>query len=287
MWYTSLCRVSSHIWSLRYSTTMKDATSRNAPSKKATGKRKKTAPAKKASATRKAGTVAEKRSESVVKGAAKSKAHAAATKRSRPAEKPHKADKRNALRSEENTPDTLEDRPSIAEVEPNRSMANIAWGQLRDAYGSAEEVGSLLEQIALGEDVWAELIQRVLHQGTLYEATIPVAAWLVHALQARKIGVRLIPVGRRFGRDEVINERVLAFSLLSEMAGSARSASRDPATYSASSGRTPKEYASIATGVLDALRVGIPLFQAGIADDLSEVRLASAAILKAAATDRP
>jgi hypothetical protein len=131
------------------------------------------------------------------------------------------------------------------------------------------------------------LIQRVLHQGTLHEATIPVAAWLVHALQVGKIGVRLIPVGRRFGRDEVINERVLAFSLLSEMAGSARSASRDPATYSASSGRTPKEYASIATGVLDTLRLGIPLFQAGIADDLSEVRLASAAILKAAATHRP
>jgi hypothetical protein len=256
---------------------MKHATNRNAAAKKATGKRKKTAPAKKVSAARKAGNVAEKRSESAVRGAAKSKANAAATKRSQPAEKPQ---------SEGNTPDTLEDR-SIVQVEPNQSMANVAWGQLRDAYGSAEEVGSLLGQIALGEDVWGELIQRVLHQGTLYEATIPVAAWLVHALQVGKIGVRLIPVGRTFGRDEVINERVLAFSLLSEMAGSARSASRDPATYSASSGRTPKEYASIAIGVLDALRVGIPLFQAGIADDLSEVRLASAAILKAAATDRP
>jgi hypothetical protein len=266
---------------------MKDATNRNAAPKKTTGKRKKTASAKKASATRKAGTVAEKRSESLVKGAATSQADAAATKRSQPAEKPHKANKRNALQSEENTPDTLEDRPSIAEAGPNQSMANVAWGQLRGAYGSAAEVGSLLEQIALGENVWGELIQIVLHQGTLYEATIPVAAWLVHALQVGKIGVRLIPVGRTFGTDEVINERVLAFSLLSEIAGSARSASQDPATYSASSGRTPKEYASIAIRVLDALRVGIPLFQAGIADDLLEVRLASAAILKAAATDRP
>jgi hypothetical protein len=264
---------------------MKHATNRNAAAKKATSKRKKPAPAKEVSATRKAGNVAEKRSESAVKSAATSKA--AATKPSQPAEKPHKAEKRNALQSEMNTPGTLGDRPSIARVEPNQSMANVAWGQLRDAYGSAEEVGSLLEQIALGEDGWGELIQRVLHQGTLYEATIPVAAWLVHALQVGKIGVRLIPVGRTFGRDEVINERVLAFSLLSEMAGSARSASQDPATYSAPSGRTPKEYASIAIGVLDALRVGIPLFQAGIADDLSEVRLASAAILKVAATDRP
>lgn len=46
------------------------------------------------------------------------------------------------------------------------------WGLLRDAYGSAESIGSLLDQAESdGEEVWADLWSRLCHQGTVYTAS--------------------------------------------------------------------------------------------------------------------
>ncbi|MEU4198282.1 hypothetical protein AB0E69_40745 [Kribbella sp. NPDC026611] len=46
------------------------------------------------------------------------------------------------------------------------------WRSLRDAYGSAEPVGGLLERAGTGDrDVWDELWSRLCHQGTVYSAS--------------------------------------------------------------------------------------------------------------------
>jgi hypothetical protein len=159
------------------------------------------------------------------------------------------------------------------------SSSNVAWRQLRDAYGFAEGVGELLNQIADGDDAWGELYNRVLHQGTLYEAAIPVASWLVHALQVGTIGKRRIAVGRMFGTDEVLSESTLAYTFLSDMAESATSAISQQTGPHESSGQTKEGYASIGVRVLEALRPGIPLYERGLADPEDEVRVASLALI--------
>jgi hypothetical protein len=140
----------------------------------------------------------------------------------------------------------------------------------------------LLNQIAAGGDAWGELYSRVLHQGTIYEATVPVASWLVHALQAGTIGRRIIAVGRNLGTDEVLSEHTLAFGLLSAMAESARDAIGQTGSHQ-SSGQTKGNYASIGARVLEALRPGIGLYQRGLADSEEDVREASAALIEAVA----
>ena len=55
----------------------------------------------------------------------------------------------------------------------HQSNESPAWGALKSACGSAEEVGELLGLIESGEDVWGDLIAEVLHQGSLYSATAP------------------------------------------------------------------------------------------------------------------
>ena len=47
----------------------------------------------------------------------------------------------------------------------------------------AGDVGELLAQLGAGKDVWGDLFGRVLHQGTLYEATPPVLSWILHAIE--------------------------------------------------------------------------------------------------------
>src|SRR6266576_7100584 len=93
--------------------------------------------------------------------------------------------------------------------------ANPAWDRLRDSYGSAGGVVELLTQIAAGEDAWGDLIGRVLHQGTLYEATPHVISWLVQALEQGKLAGRPFAVGKAFGATEVLNGGILAFAFLS------------------------------------------------------------------------
>ena len=67
--------------------------------------------------------------------------------------------------------------------------------------------GELLQHVLAGEDVWVELFGHVLHQETIYEATVAVAAWMVEALHTRKLDARLIPVGK--ARDALAPARCL------------------------------------------------------------------------------
>jgi len=92
--------------------------------------------------------------------------------------------------------------------------------QLRCAYGDSREVGEVLQRVLVcsGENVWIDLYGHVLHQGTIYEATVAVAAWMVEALQTGKLGNRLIPIGKPFGKKDAFSERVLVFDLLSGIA---------------------------------------------------------------------
>src|SRR5215472_16484556 len=132
--------------------------------------------------------------------------------------------------------------------------SEVKWEQVQSAFGDSREVGELLKLILAGEDVWVDLIGHVLHQGTIYEATIAVAGWLVEALQTKRLDRRLIPVGKPFGRSDVLSERAIALSVLSSMAEDARNALR--------STTTPNRYATLAALVLEALRPGIPLYEA-------------------------
>ncbi len=132
----------------------------------------------------------------------------------------------------------------------------------------------MLQQVLAGEDAWVELFGHVLHQGTIYEASVAVTAWMVEALQTETLGDRLIPVGKRFRKD-VLSERVPVLNLLSGMAESAREALDSKAT--------PKEYAAIAALVLEALRPGISLYEAGAEDPDDQISEACSILLEALA----
>lgn len=155
--------------------------------------------------------------------------------------------------------------------------SKVAWDQLRCASGdSSWEVGELLQLVLAGDDVWGNLFGLVLHQDTLWEATVPVAAWMVEALQAERLGNRLIPVRNpSSGRKYVVSERALALELLSSMAEVARDAVR---SFSPS-----KQYVAIAALVLEALRPGIPLYEAGAEDSDDQISETSSALLEALA----
>jgi hypothetical protein len=153
--------------------------------------------------------------------------------------------------------------------------SKVEWEQLQSAFGDSREVGELLKLILVGEDVWGDLIGHVMHQGTIYEGTIAVAGWLVDALQTKKLDKRLIPVGKVFGRSDVLSERAIAFGVLSSMAEYARDALRSTST--------PKRYAALAALVLEALRPGIPLYEAGAKDPDDQINEASATLLDALA----
>jgi hypothetical protein len=142
----------------------------------------------------------------------------------------------------------------------------VAWDQLRCATGdSSQEVGELLQLLLAGEEVWGDLIGLVLHQESLYEATVPVAAWMVEALQTGRLGDRPASLTNpSSGQKYVVSERALVMELLSSMAETARDA--------VSSGRRSPHYTAVATLVLEALRPGIPLYKAWAedSDDLLE-----------------
>lgn len=60
----------------------------------------------------------------------------------------------------------------------------VEWGGLHDAYGPATEVPTLLLAVAVGDEetrspAWWNLWGRVLHQGSVYEATLPTIEPLV------------------------------------------------------------------------------------------------------------
>jgi hypothetical protein len=138
--------------------------------------------------------------------------------------------------------------------------SKVAWDQLRCATGdSSREVGELLQLLLAGEDVWGELIGLVLHQETLWEATVPVAAWMVEALQTGRLGNRPASLTNpSSGQKYIASERALVLELLTSMAEAARDA--------VSSGSRSPHYTVVATLVLEALRPGISLYEAWAED---------------------
>ena len=137
-------------------------------------------------------------------------------------------------------------------------VESIAWGVLEGAYGSAEEVGVLLDLIESGEDVWGDLVGQVLHQGSVYSATAPAISVVIGFLERGTLSKRP-------------SQRTWAFVFLSAAASSATESAK----------ATP-----LASEVFEALREGCELYDVGLTDQEVEVRLASAAIWKTAADDR-
>ena len=154
--------------------------------------------------------------------------------------------------------------------------SKVAWEHLQSAFGESRVVGELLQEVLAGKDVWGDLFGQVLHQGTIYEASVAVAAWMVEALRGGTLGARLISASNpSTGEEIMVSERALVFGLLSGMAESAHEA--------LSSGRTRKRYASIAALVLEVLRPGIALYEAGVNDLDHEMSEASSTLLAALA----
>jgi hypothetical protein len=153
----------------------------------------------------------------------------------------------------------------------HHSNESLAWGALKSAYGSAEEVGELLGLIESGEDVWGDLIGEVLHQGSLYSATAPAISVVIGLLSRGALSKRVASPRRSAGRGQVPSQRVWAFGFL---AGAAMSATQT------------EKGTRFASDVLKALRGGCALYDAGLTDQEVEVRLASAAIWKSVADDR-
>ena len=75
-----------------------------------------------------------------------------------------------------------------------RLIAAVDWGAVHDAYGPATKVPGLLRAIAAGEDAWFDVWSHVVHQGTVYEATlhaipvlVAIAEWHGHPSRADAI----------------------------------------------------------------------------------------------------
>jgi hypothetical protein len=99
---------------------------------------------------------------------------------------------------------------------------------------------------------------------------------MVEALRGGRLGERLVPLHNpSTGEQMMVRERALVFGLLSGMAESDNEA--------LNSGMTGKRYASIAALVLEVLRPGIPLFEAGVEDLDNEIGEASSTLLAALA----
>src|SRR5512139_3147986 len=69
------------------------------------------------------------------------------------------------------------------------NLDKIDWASIRDAYGKASDIPSLLRaflspQGTVRQRALEELDNRIHHQGTLYEAAVNVAPFLVELLEA-------------------------------------------------------------------------------------------------------
>ncbi|GAA0458384.1 hypothetical protein Aca07nite_64730 [Actinoplanes capillaceus] len=70
---------------------------------------------------------------------------------------------------------------------PEDILATTAWGDLEDAYGSAEDLPGLLQPLLNGETAdfaaaMHTLTWNLTHQGNLYSATLPAARYVVAVL---------------------------------------------------------------------------------------------------------
>jgi hypothetical protein len=70
------------------------------------------------------------------------------------------------------------------------------WTELRHAYGSAEDLPEILEELEPDPKapVWGELWGRVCHQGTTYSASMPVLPFLLSAASSWEPAGRAMPL---------------------------------------------------------------------------------------------
>jgi hypothetical protein len=70
------------------------------------------------------------------------------------------------------------------------------WHTLRHAYGAAEDVPELLDQLSPDGEaaIWDELWSRVCHQGTVYTASFPVLPYLLAAASKSQPSQRPMPL---------------------------------------------------------------------------------------------
>jgi hypothetical protein len=155
----------------------------------------------------------------------------------------------------------------------NKGKAPVTWGQFEGAYGGAGEVGELLSLIESGENVWGDLINEVLHQGSLYGATAPVVSRIVKGLKEGQFADLSVPARKDIRTGSLLSQKAEAFIFLSAAAASATRAAKS----------SPRQ----ARSVLAALRLGIALYKKGLTEREGAVRLASATTWKAVATNRP
>lgn len=104
------------------------------------------------------------------------------------------------------------------------------WHMLRHAYGSAEDIPALLDQLSPGEEagVWDELWSRVCHQGTAYSASFAVLPYLLEAASKWQPSQRLMPLvlaaaivaswDVEGSRDQLIAEHLTAVGELHKLA---------------------------------------------------------------------
>ena len=66
------------------------------------------------------------------------------------------------------------------------------WNQLYTAYGTAEEVPKLLQSLMheYDEDIWEELTELLLHQYTIYDATLAAMPYIVQIAQSSPLWVQ-------------------------------------------------------------------------------------------------
>ena len=82
-------------------------------------------------------------------------------------------------------------RPRCSDESPGeteRLLGQVPWSDLSHAYGSAFDVPALIYAVVVGgdqtrADAWWELWSNVHHQGSVYEATIPVVPFIGRVAQ--------------------------------------------------------------------------------------------------------
>jgi hypothetical protein len=119
-------------------------------------------------------------------------------------------------------------------------FADVSWDKLEHAFGSASDLPVLLAAVSKArgarlEKRMGELCERVLHQGTIYNASPAV----VHAL-----------IGMAGGAGP--REKAIFYDVLAEFASSARQAIRDGRAIPCSSGGDPVDGAAILGEILQA-----------------------------------
>jgi hypothetical protein len=120
------------------------------------------------------------------------------------------------------------------------TLDSVPWSELQDAYGAATEVPKLLDRVQNSKGrkrflALDELCSHVLHQGTIYSASAPVARWV--AEQAKQAGPE---------------ETLMYYELLMGFAQAARQSFSDGRFIPRHSGGDPEHGREIRQAILDA-----------------------------------